>query len=383
MTSAATAIILAGGLSSRMGFNKLTFPLGGRTALEWSLLAFRRAGIRDMVLAVSPATQPEAERLADLYGRAGMTIRLVQGGDTRGDSVYNALQLAQGAIVAIHDGARCLVCPAVIQSSLAGAEKEGSGIAGLPARDTIWYGGDALPRDGLFIAQTPQSFARAKILAAYEAARAEGYTATDDAALYRRHFGEINFTSGSPRNQKLTTPEDIPLFQALLRPSICRVGYGEDTHVLVPGRALVLGGKEIPFYLGLLGHSDADVLTHAAIDALLGAAALGDIGMHFPDTDSRYKDVCSLELMERVTTMLTDRGYLLRNLDATIVAQKPKLAPYIPLMRENLARVLGCAPECRCSRSTANWAPTRTSKRPESAAPRRGTPCWAASQRCV
>ncbi len=120
------------------------------------------------------------------------------------------------------------------------------------------------------------------------------------------------------------------------------MGFGEDTHRLVNGRALVLGGAEIPFDLGLLGHSDADVLTHAVIDALLGAVALGDIGSHFPDSDARYKDIRSLELLCAVNALLREKGYLLGNLDATIVAQRPKLAPHIPAMRQNLARALCC-----------------------------------------
>ena len=119
-----------------------------------------------------------------------------------------------------------------------------------------------------------------------------------------------------------------------------RFGMGYDVHQLVEGRKLIIGGVEIPFEKGLLGHSDADVLLHAISDALLGAAALGDIGKHFPDTDERYKGADSLKLLEEVGRLLAEKGYTVGNVDATIVAQRPKMAPHIPVMRENIARVL-------------------------------------------
>ena len=119
-----------------------------------------------------------------------------------------------------------------------------------------------------------------------------------------------------------------------------RFGMGYDVHQLVEGRKLIIGGVDIPFEKGLLGHSDADVLLHAISDALLGAAALGDIGKHFPDTDERYKGADSLKLLEEVGRLLAEKGYTVGNVDATIVAQEPKMAPHIPVMRENIARVL-------------------------------------------
>ena len=121
-----------------------------------------------------------------------------------------------------------------------------------------------------------------------------------------------------------------------------RIGHGYDVHRLVEGRDLILGGVKIPYEKGLLGHSDADVLTHAVMDALLGAAALGDIGKHFPDTDPAYKGADSLKLAQHVARLLQDKGYRIGNIDATVIAQAPKLAPHIPLMKQNLARALGC-----------------------------------------
>lgn len=125
-----------------------------------------------------------------------------------------------------------------------------------------------------------------------------------------------------------------------------RIGHGYDVHRLVEGRKLIIGGVEIPYEKGLLGHSDADVLTHAVMDALLGAAALGDIGKHFPDTDPAYQGADSLQLAEHVAALLTEKGYLIGNIDATVIAQAPKLAPHIPIMRQNLARALGCDADC-------------------------------------
>ena len=121
-----------------------------------------------------------------------------------------------------------------------------------------------------------------------------------------------------------------------------RIGHGYDVHRLVEGRDLIIGGVKIPYEKGLLGHSDADVLTHAVMDALLGAAALGDIGKHFPDTDPAYKGADSLKLAQHVAKLLQDQGYRIGNIDATVIAQAHKLAPHIPLMKQNLARALGC-----------------------------------------
>lgn len=124
-----------------------------------------------------------------------------------------------------------------------------------------------------------------------------------------------------------------------------RIGTGYDVHKLVEGRKLIIGGVEIPHTLGLLGHSDADVLLHAIMDALLGAAGLGDIGQHFPDTDDRYKDADSMQLLREVARMLDEAGYLVGNIDATVIAQKPKLRPYISQMEENVATALGIDPD--------------------------------------
>jgi len=344
-----SVILLAAGASSRMGQPKLALPFGGRTALEHALLAFLQvedSPVLEIILAVSPQTQDLAAGLASQYG-ALLPIRVCMGGATRGDSVFQALQLARGDVVCIHDGARCLVSWSVIQASIQAARAQGSGVAAIPCRDTLWQadGAATLPREGFCAAQTPQSFSRARLVAAYEDAQKAGVAATDDAAIYSRLYGPVTFSAGDLANQKLTVPEDIPLFATLLSPPAPRLGYGEDTHRLVAGRPLVLGGVTIPFHLGLLGHSDADALAHAAMDAMLGACALGDIGKLFPDTDPQYAGICSLTLLTQVLRRTLAQGYALSNLDATIVAQQPKLAPHIPAMRAKLAAAMACGQE--------------------------------------
>ena len=344
-----SVILLAAGASSRMGQPKLALPFGGRTALEHALLAFLQvedSPVLEIILAVSPQTQDLAAGLANQYG-ALLPIRVCLGGATRGDSVFQALQLARGDVVCIHDGARCLVSWSVIQASIQAARAQGSGVAAIPCRDTLWQadGAATLPREGFCAAQTPQSFSRARLVAAYEDAQKAGVAATDDAAIYSRLYGPVTFSAGDLANQKLTVPEDIPLFATLLSPPAPRLGYGEDTHRLVAGRPLVLGGVTIPFHLGLLGHSDADALAHAAMDAMLGACALGDIGKLFPDTDPQYAGICSLTLLTQVLRRTLAQGYALSNLDATIVAQQPKLAPHIPAMRAKLAAAMACGQE--------------------------------------
>ncbi len=344
-----SVILLAAGASSRMGQPKLALPFGGRTALEHALLAFLQvedSPVLEIILAVSPQTQDLAAGLANQYG-ALLPIRVCMGGATRGDSVFQALQLARGDVVCIHDGARCLVSWSVIQASIQAARAQGSGVAAIPCRDTLWQadGAATLPREGFCAAQTPQSFSRARLVAAYEDAQKAGVAATDDAAIYSRLYGPVTFSAGDLANQKLTVPEDIPLFVTLLSPPAPRLGYGEDTHRLVAGRPLVLGGVTIPFHLGLLGHSDADALAHAAMDAMLGACALGDIGKLFPDTDPQYAGICSLTLLTQVLRRTLAQGYALSNLDATIVAQQPKLAPHIPAMRAKLAAAMACGQE--------------------------------------
>jgi len=331
------AALLAAGSSCRMGCDKMTMRLSGaKTTLELSAEALMRAGVSDIVIAASDATREEAERLAAKHG-----LRVAQGGATRGESVYNALCVMRCDIAVIHDGARCLVSPGVILDSIATAASCGSGIAALPARDAMRAGdGSMIDRTGAMLIQTPQSFSYERIWRAYCAAKEEGFSAVDDGAVYERLWGAPSFSRGSLQNQKLTYGDDVGFFAAALGGA--RTGLGEDTHRLVAGRRLVLGGVELPFRLGLLGHSDADVLLHAIIDAMLGAAAMGDIGRMFPDSDGQYAGISSLTLLRRAYEAVRGAGYAIGNIDSTVTAQEPKLAPHIDEMRKNIAAALSC-----------------------------------------
>jgi 2-C-methyl-D-erythritol 4-phosphate cytidylyltransferase/2-C-methyl-D-erythritol 2,4-cyclodiphosphate synthase len=182
----------------------------------------------------------------------------------------------------------------------------------------------------------------------------ERISATDDASLVEALGHPVKLVPGSYRNIKITTPEDMVVAEALLEkgeksnvPSATlRMGFGYDVHRLVTGRPLILGGVEVSFERGLAGHSDADVLVHAVMDALLGAAGLGDIGRHFPDHEPRYAGISSLMLLEEVGKMLAERGYRVSNIDAVVVAQAPRLAGYIPAMVQQIARTLGIDAGC-------------------------------------
>lgn len=343
------AIILAGGTGSRMGAdrNKVLLELQGKPVIRRSVEAFE--GLVSGAVLVSREEDIPAMRTAVRGVQLPLTI--VSGGDTRQASVWNGLCALPAACthVLIHDGARCMVDADTIRRCMASVEEYGTGIAAIPAIDTIKQVDSteivtATPeRASLRAVQTPQGFTVDLIRSAHAAAQAEGFLGTDDASLVERMGHPVRLTLGDRRNIKLTTPEDMKMAESFLPhhfPAL-RVGQGYDVHRLVEGRDLILCGVTIPHTLGLLGHSDADVALHALMDAMLGAMALGDIGKHFPDTDERYRGISSMTLLQHVTVLLADHGARVTNCDVTIVAQKPKLLPYIPQMRQNVADALG------------------------------------------
>jgi len=340
--SRTAGILLAAGSATRMGFNKLLFPIAGMTALERSFRVMVSAGFDEIVIAVSEETRAAAEKLT---ASAPVPVKVTLGGSTRQESVHHALRCVEQAdIAAIHDAARCLVTKEVILRTLVSAKKNGSGIAAVPARDTLRRGEDnsVVDRDGLYMMQTPQSFRYDLILAAYDKAERDGFVGTDDCALFEYAGHKSVLVMGDLMNQKLTIPEDVPFFERAAGLPL-RIGCGEDTHRLTEGRKLILGGVEIPYRMGLLGHSDADALLHAVIDALFGAAALGDIGRHFPDSDPKYKGIDSMELLKYAAEEIRAAGYRVVNIDSTILAQEPKMAPYVDQMAANIESVLGLA----------------------------------------
>jgi 2-C-methyl-D-erythritol 4-phosphate cytidylyltransferase/2-C-methyl-D-erythritol 2,4-cyclodiphosphate synthase len=263
--------------------------------------------------------------------------------------VYNGLLAlpAETRLVAIHDAARPFVSPAVIGATLESARRFGSGVISTPVVDTIKQIQPdgrvrSLARDTLRAVQTPQSFDYKKILSAHRQAREDGLAVTDDAMLFEHYYGDVRLVTaeGAEENRKLTTKSDFDALSERVTPRT-RIGHGYDAHRLAEGRRLVLCGVEIPNDRGLDGHSDADVAVHALMDALLGALGLGDIGRHFPDSDPRYKGISSMKLLEDVMQKVHGLGWRVGNADVTIVAQRPKLSPWMEQMRENLAAGLG------------------------------------------
>lgn len=330
-------IIAAGGSGSRMGKDvpKQFLALGGETILQKTVGVFQRNEFVDAICVMTKAEYLKTtHQMMEGYSKVIFTA---PGGRQRQDSVAEGLRLLgeklpDYELVLIHDAARPFVTDAVILSTLRQAESKGAAVAAVPVKDTIRYLAMTLERKDLYSVQTPQGFRKEIIEEAYERAYSDGYYGTDDGGLVERLGMPVAIAEGDYANIKITTEEDLPMVK--------RVGTGYDVHRLVEGRPCILGGVEIPFEKGLLGHSDADVLLHAIMDALLGAAALGDIGRHFPDSDPAYAGISSLKLLEKVGDLLKEAGYRPVNIDATVICEKPKVAPHIEAMRENIAKTL-------------------------------------------
>lgn len=335
-----TAIIVAAGASRRMGFDKLSYRLpDGRTVLETSCAMFAAHPAVDELVLVAGGNRPQCEAIAAACPKP---CTVVQGGATRADSVRSGLAAAKGQLVAIHDAARPFASAEIITAALQAAAESGAAAPAVPVKDTIKIADQdgkvvATPdRAMLYAVQTPQCFDRALYLQALEAVSGEKASlVTDDCSLFELAGLPVTLTAGDYANLKITTKEDLQKEKTM------RIGHGYDVHRLVEDRKLILGGVEVPYEKGLLGHSDADVLLHAVMDAVLGAAALGDIGQHFPDTDPAYKGADSLALTREVAKIIAAHGYKVGNIDATILCQRPKLAPHIPAMRQNIADAFG------------------------------------------
>jgi 2-C-methyl-D-erythritol 4-phosphate cytidylyltransferase / 2-C-methyl-D-erythritol 2,4-cyclodiphosphate synthase len=341
-------IIAAAGLGKRFGGNvpKLFLKTGNNLMIQTTVEACAACGFFDFIYVVS-----HADYVVECRNVLAPTVTVVAGGKERQDSVSLGLSAMMADhpetdYVLIHDGARPYVTAEVIKSTLDHTIKTGAAIAAVPVKDTIkLLGEDGIitpDRNLLYAAQTPQGFETKLILEAYEVATRQGFIGTDDAQLVERLGHQVALAEGSYANIKVTTPEDLPHHLSADLTTKCRAGTGFDVHALVEGRPLILGGITIPFEKGLMGHSDADVLTHAIMDALLGAAGLGDIGKHFPDTDMTYKGISSMVLLKKVVSLLDEKHLKLTNLDATIIAERPKMAPFHDAMIESLASALGC-----------------------------------------
>jgi len=358
-----TAIILAAGRGKRMNssLNKVFMLLDHQPILLHSVLSFSKCPkVDNLIVVAAPDEVTYVENMLSSIKEI-KRWRVVSGGSERQYSIANALAVISPStnIVLVHDGARPLVTTQCIEDVIHGAIEYKAAIVGVAVKDTIKTANkrsmvmDTPDRQTLWSIQTPQGFDAQLLKQAYDHAAQDGYLGTDDASLVERLGVEVKIVVGNYENIKVTTPEDLIIAEAFLcgqnknsdkteceAKEMMRIGMGYDVHKLVEGRKLILGGVEIPYVYGLDGHSDADVLLHAIKDALLGAAALGDIGKHFPDTDIQYKGASSIVLLERVRDIIREHGYEVNNIDSTIVAERPKLAAYIPEMNQQIATAL-------------------------------------------
>jgi 2-C-methyl-D-erythritol 4-phosphate cytidylyltransferase/2-C-methyl-D-erythritol 2,4-cyclodiphosphate synthase len=352
----AWAVVVASGAGRRMGAGiaKQFLALEGEPIIIHTLRALGRwPGLKGVVVT---APESELETMRELIAApssgAGPVLRVVAGGAQRSDSVRIGLEALKEAadadIVMIHDGVRPFA-PVDKFDELIGAAYPDGALFVVPVADTVKRcSGDSVvgteDRSALALAQTPQAFPYKFILDAHRWAHEAAVCVTDDSSLVEARGYSPRAVVGSRANFKVTTPEDLPLAQFMIAGAAkMRLGHGYDVHRLVDERPLILGGVEIIHELGLLGHSDADVLLHAIMDALLGAAGLGDIGRHFPDTEARWKGASSLDLLEVVGGLLHSDGFKVSSVDATLVAQRPKVASHVAQMVANVAQALGIA----------------------------------------
>lgn len=337
------SVILAcagNGTRAKQNKNKLLVSINGETCLKKVYDAFKQSGlINQFIICASNNDKDEILKIL-----SGENLILSTGGNSRTESIANALPLVNNEIVLIHDGARPFVSKEIIQDCIDDTKKFGSSICVYNSRDTICKCEDGrivdyLGKDKLYSVQTPQGFITKDIISAYN--NLNGKNFNDDGEVYLSyHKKNPHFTLGSSKNVKITYPEDL----LLLSENSVRFGVGFDCHKLVENRKLIIGGIEIPHNKGLLGHSDADVLTHAIMDAILSSLALRDIGFHFPDNDPTYKNANSIELLKRVLEIIDNEGYKVQSISASIMAEKPKLLNYIPKITDNLASILNIHP---------------------------------------
>lgn len=349
------AVVVAAGRGVRMGaaVNKVLLPLCGEPVIRHAVRAFCEADEIDGVVVVASADETEQMRAA-LCGLEKVCA-IVPGGSTRQESVKNGLDALpkEARIALVHDGARPLISRELIARCIRQTEDCGSAVVCTPVTDTVKVEKDGcvvrtLDRSQLRAVQTPQCFFAGELKAAYEAAARDGVFVTDDASVMEHAGHSVHLLESSEVNFKLTTPEDLRRAEDIIgerrfMQRLPRTGFGYDVHKLVSGRRLILCGKEIPWEKGLDGHSDADVAAHALMDALLGAACLGDIGRLYPDNDPAFEGADSMKLLADVLRRVKDAGYAVVHADVTIVAQKPKLMPYMDEMRRNLENAMAGA----------------------------------------
>ncbi|MEN8198530.1 MAG: 2-C-methyl-D-erythritol 4-phosphate cytidylyltransferase [Thermodesulfobacteriota bacterium] len=355
--SPVAAIIPAAGSGSRMGLDhpKQYHRLCGLPILVHTVGVFIRTPCIHRIVVVVPADRVHStELLLEEHGLASDFLQVIAGGRRRQDSVKAGLDSLDSDvnICLVHDGARPLVTSELINRCCEAADRCGAAIAAVPVKDTLKKGGPdkhilhTVDRLDLWQAQTPQAARLSLLLDAYRICGDQDVT--DEASLLEQAGTPVQLVEGSETNIKITRPDDLIIAEKIMQkqePPAMRIGHGYDAHRFTPDRELVLGGVKIPFEMGLAGHSDADVLTHALCDAILGALGAGDIGSHFPDSDDQYGGIYSITLLEKVASLAAEQGFKLANADITVICQRPKLAAHLPEMREILARACGTGKE--------------------------------------
>ena len=334
-----TAIICGAGKGNRSGLteNKIFAVMpNGKCVLENAVYPFDKCErVNQIVITASSEDFLKVQNIAKSFETP---TTVVLGGSTRTQSVQNAINASLGDCVLIHDGARPYLEESAVNECIDALIAKGSAILCAPCTDTvIQLDSEGLiensSRENKLLAQTPQCFYKKEIAFALSQIK-EGENFTDEAGVFCKYVRKPYPVVNNANNKKLTYASDFSFSNEL------RVGTGFDLHTLVENRKLILGGIEIPHTKGLLGHSDADVLTHAIMDAILSALSLRDIGYHFSDKDNAYKDISSLVLLQRVMQMINEKGYKINNLSAVIMAQRPKLSPFVPSITANLAKYL-------------------------------------------
>ena len=344
-----SAIICAGGKGERaeLGKNKVLAPLNGQPVIYQTCEKFY--GLADeIIIACRKEDLKEITAICSPFNP-----KTVVGGITRFESVFNALKVATGEIVLIHDGARPFVDGQTITRCIEGVKANGSAICAVTVTDTVAVAdGESITqvpdRNKLYRLQTPQGFLLKDIKTAYEKAKKEGGNFTDDSSVYLKYIGTPHLCKGAESNIKLTYKTDFSGEYALTNAftgknsGSCRAGFGSDIHAFGDGgNCVTLCGVKIPSARGLIAHSDGDVPVHALMDALLSACGLNDIGHYFPDNDDNYLNADSMKLLKRVISLIGERGFKVANASIAILAERPKLAPFIEQMKENIAEACG------------------------------------------
>lgn len=351
--SAVAAIIVAGGRGTRAGgaSPKQYLTLGQEVVVRWSLSTFAK---HPEVGAVQPVIHPDDKHLFEMAS-AGLTLLpAASGGATRQASVragLAALAAQKPDIVLVHDAARPFASTALVSRAIAAMKATGAAIPALPVTDTIKRAGEdncvveTLARDNLRLVQTPQAFDFQKLRDAHaKAERAGRDDFPDDAALAEWAGLRVSLFEGEPGNIKLTTQDDFARAEMIAGGiGDIRTGQGIDVHAFGPGDHVMLGGVRIPHDRGLSGHSDADVVLHAVVDAILGALADGDIGSHFPPSDPQWRGASSDRFLRFAVERLAARRGRITHLDISIVCEAPRIGPYRDAMRSRIAEIAGIA----------------------------------------